>query len=78
MPTTKKYNITAEKAPIQDSRKRINSLWKRKKGLIKKSMFLSQACKQDVIMAILDPRLNRMTLFSSSAEFNFDTIDELK
>jgi len=29
-------------------------------------------------MAILDPRLNRMTLFSSSAEFNFDTIDELK
>lgn len=29
-------------------------------------------------MAILDPRLNRMTLFSSSIDFNFDTIEILK
>ena len=63
---------------ITDSRKRINSLWKRKKGLIKKSFFLSQACQQNILLAIYDPRLNRMTHFSSSPDFTFETLAELK
>ena len=63
---------------ITDSRKRINSLWKRKKGLIKKSFFLSQACQQNILLAIYDPRLNRMTHFSSNPDFTFETLAQLK
>ena len=72
---TKRLKQTAK--PIQDTRKRINALWKRKKGLIKKSYFLSRTCAQNVMLAIYDPKLKRLTQFQTSAQFTPQYLQEL-
>lgn len=59
---------------IDDNRKRINSLWKRKKGLLKKAFYLAKCCEQNVILTIYDPRLRRMTHFQSSGEFGLEEL----
>ena len=63
---------------IDDNRKRINSLWKRKKGLLKKAFYLAKCCEQNVILTIYDPRLRRMTHFQSSAEFGLTELIKQK
>ena len=54
---------------IANARSRINSLWKRKKGIIKKAHFLATCCDQRVFVAIMDKRLARLTVYSSDDNF---------
>ena len=71
---------TSDEAKVKyvSNRARINSLWKRKKGLLKKAFNLSQCCDQDVFIAIYDPKLKRLTQFETSSDFTTEHIAALK
>ena len=59
---------------IVDSRKRINTLWKRKRGLFKKASTLASMCDQQVFIALFDPRTRKLTQASTETSLTSEAI----
>lgn len=54
--------------------KRNMTLWKRKKGLLKKAIELASMCNTKVYLAIYDDNRKRFTEYQSAVDFNLDAI----
>ena len=55
---------------ITDSRKRSNTLLKRKRGLFKKAFYLAQMCDMQLLMEIYDPKTKRLAELVTNSEFD--------
>ena len=51
---------------------------KRKRGLLKKAIEMSNKCDQDIFLVMLDRKTNRMVEFRSTENFNTDLIQHLQ
>ena len=54
------------------------SLYKRKRGLIKKCVEISNKCNQDVYLVIYDKVSKKFIEYISSENFNLDTVYNMK
>ena len=54
----------AVKKPSKRGRKRINTLWRRKRNLFNKALELSQGCDRQVYIAVRDKKYGGLTEFT--------------
>ena len=59
---------------IQDRIKKLQALYKRKRGLISKAYNLSQLCDVKIVMAIHDPIENKVTQLITSDDFGVNGV----
>ena len=62
---------------IQDRKSLLVSFYKRKMGILRKLMQLSQLCDKQIVAAIYDPVSNQMIQYQSHEEFTLKHADEL-
>ena len=62
---------------IQDKQTKAITFSKRKKGVIKKAMELSLLCGQEVMLAIFNPKNNKLVIYQSTNGFSPTKVNEL-